>query len=95
MCTTTEVTAYKDCKGDLHASKMNAYISNITSSLNAARVVGCYATSRISTYDMKEAIKIIMNSDEMRGYFREAIKDKDEERNAELTKTFCDYSKSC
>lgn len=92
MCTTTEVTAYKDCDGKLHPSKMDAYVSNIVSKINDAK--SCYSP-HISTWVMGDALKIILDSDEMRGYFREAIQNKDEARNKELTKTFCDYSKSC
>lgn len=86
-----EVIAYKDCAGDVHATKIQALSSSIATSLSHKHS----PYSRISTWDVKQVVEGILDSDELRGYFREAIQDKDISRQKELTRAFCESSKSC
>lgn len=86
-----EVTAYQDCKGEVHSTKLDAAAASIASTLQSRH----YSRVRISRYDITEILSQIINSDEARSYFHTLIEDKNKERHEELTRAFCDSSKSC
>lgn len=87
-----EVTAYKDCKGNVHSTKLAAAASSIAENINCERSM--YATS-ISKWNVEEILNVIIKSDKARSHFKDLIEDKDRERTAELTRLFCESSKSC
>ena len=90
MCKlTTEVTAYKDCRGDLHATKLEALATS------AAILASKGSYSSISSWDARTLMDQIVNNDTLRKTFVEVLKEKDEERTKELTRAFCEASKTC
>ena len=86
-----EVTAYQDCNGEVHATKLDATAASIANSISTKN----YSSTRMTRYDVKEVLSLIIKSDEARSYFKDLIEDKERERYAELTKAFCTSSKTC